>query len=186
MKRSCKCHGVSGSCNLQTCWLQLSEFREVGNHLKIKYDQAQKLELDKRRMRAGNSADSRGTAAGPFISLLPTDLVFLEDSPDYCLRNTSLGLHGTEGRECLQGSSGKNLTHWEKRSCRRLCRDCGLRIEEKSTEIVTSCNCKFQWCCKVKCEQCKQVITKHYCVRRETSPSNNTRRRNKGHRKETQ
>lgn len=181
MKRTCKCHGVSGSCSIQTCWLQLAEFREVGNYLKIKYDQAQKLELDKRRMRAGNSADSRGTTVETFITLLPTDLIFLEDSPDYCSRNTSLGLHGTAGRECLQ--SGKNLSQWEKRSCRRLCMDCGLKMEEKRTEIVTSCNCKFQWCCRVKCEQCKQVITKHYCSRQETSSSNNTRRRNKGPRR---
>ncbi|XP_066471988.1 protein Wnt-8a [Tiliqua scincoides] len=181
MKRNCKCHGVSGSCSVQTCWLQLAEFRDVGNYLKIKYDQAQKLELDKRRLRAGNSAVSRGATAETFITLLPTDLVFLEDSPDYCIRNTSLGLYGTEGRECLQGA--KNLSQWERRSCRRLCKDCGLRTEEKRAEIITSCNCKFQWCCKVKCDQCKEVVTKHYCSRRETSPSNNTRRRNRGHRR---
>ncbi|XP_058023841.1 protein Wnt-8a [Ahaetulla prasina] len=179
MKRACKCHGVSGSCSIQTCWLQLADFRDVGNYLKKKYNQAQKLELDKRRIRAGNSAESRGMSSEPFNTMHAADLVFLEDSPDYCIKNISLGLYGTEGRECLQ--SGKNLTQWEKRSCKRLCVECGHKIEEKQIEIVTSCNCKFHWCCKVKCEQCKQVVTKYYCSTRVGSLSNNSRHRNRGH-----
>ncbi|XP_005989420.1 protein Wnt-8 [Latimeria chalumnae] len=178
MKRACKCHGVSGSCSIQTCWLQLAEFREIGNYLKVKHDQAQKLEMDKRRMRAGNSADIRGAIAEAFGMVTPTELIYLENSPDYCVRNISLGLHGTEGRECLQ--SGKNLSQWEKRSCKRLCTECGLRVEEKRTEIISSCNCKFHWCCTVKCEQCLQVVTKHYCSKRERHTLlNNTKRKHR-------
>ncbi|XP_009559167.2 protein Wnt-8a [Cuculus canorus] len=183
MKRTCKCHGVSGSCSIQTCWLQLAEFREIGNYLKIKYNQAHKLEMDKRRMRAGNSADSRGATAETFHQVHATELVFLEDSPDYCTRNASLGHHGTEGRECLQ--TGKNLSQWEKRSCRRLCTECGLQVEERRTEVVASCNCKFHWCCTVRCEQCRQLVAKHFCARRDTTavaPSH-IRRRNKGHKR---
>ncbi|MEE6479041.1 hypothetical protein FKM82_012107 [Ascaphus truei] len=180
MKRTCKCHGISGSCSIQTCWLQLAEFRDIGNYLKVKHDQALKLEMDKRRMRSGNSADNRGAIADAFGSVAGTELIFLEDSPDYCLKNASLGLQGTEGRECLQ--SGKNLSQWERRSCRRLCTECGLKVEEKRTEIISSCNCKFHWCCTVKCEQCKQVVTKHYCSKWEKHDANfYTRRKHKGH-----
>ncbi|XP_026881530.1 protein Wnt-8a-like [Electrophorus electricus] len=176
MKRSCKCHGVSGSCSIQTCWMQLSDFRDVGNYLKIKHDQAQKLEMDKRRMRAGNSADNRGAIADTFSTIARTELVHLEDSPNYCARNLSLGLHGTEGRECLQ--SGTNLSRWEKRSCKRLCHECGLKVEEKKIQTASSCNCRFHWCCTVKCEQCTQIVSKHFCARRKkSSRTHNTSRR---------
>lgn len=162
MKRTCKCHGVSGSCTTQTCWLQLPEFREVGTYLKEKYHKALKVDL---LQGAGNSAASRGAIAETFSSISKKELVHLEDSPDYCLENKTLGLLGTEGRECLK--RGKALSKWEKRSCQRLCGDCGLAVEERRAEMVSSCNCKFHWCCAVRCEQCRKRVTKYYCVRKE-------------------
>ncbi|KAM9833239.1 protein Wnt-8a-like [Syngnathus typhle] len=164
MTRACKCHGVSGSCSIQTCWMQLADFREVGTYLKIKHSQAKKLEVDKKPMRAGNSADNRGTITQAFRNIPRTELIFFEDSPDYCVRNQSLGYDGTEGRECLKGD--KSLPLWERKSCRRLCYECGLRVAKKHLEVVSSCNCKFHWCCTVKCDKCTQVVTKYYCARK--------------------
>lgn len=161
MQRTCKCHGVSGSCTTQTCWLQLPEFREVGNYLKEKYHRALKVDLLRG---AGNSAASRGAIAETFSSISRKELVHLEDSPDYCLENRTLGFPGTEGRECLK--KGKNLSKWEKRSCKRLCGECGLAVEERKAETLSSCNCKFHWCCAVKCEQCRKTVTKYFCVKK--------------------
>lgn len=172
MQRTCKCHGVSGSCTTQTCWLQLPEFREVGNYLKEKYHRALKVDLLRG---AGNSAASRGAVAETFSSISRKELVHLEDSPNYCLENRTLGLPGTEGRECLR--KGKNLTKWEKRSCKRLCGDCGLAVEERRAETVSSCNCKFHWCCAVKCEQCRKTVTKYYCVKRTKQVKKDSSRR---------
>lgn len=162
MQRTCKCHGVSGSCTTQTCWLQLPEFREVGNYLKEKYQRALKVDLLRG---AGNSAASRRAIAETFSSISRKELVALEDSPNYCLENRTLGLPGTEGRECVK--KGKNLTRWEKRSCKRLCGECGLVVEERRAETVSSCNCKFHWCCAVKCDQCHKTVTKYYCVKKQ-------------------
>ncbi|XP_063291120.1 protein Wnt-8b isoform X1 [Pelobates fuscus] len=162
MKQTCKCHGVSGSCTTQTCWLQLPEFREVGYYLKEKYHKALKVDL---LQGVGNSAASRGAIAEIFNSISKKELVHLEDSPDYCLENKTLGLLGTKGRECLK--RGKMLNKWEKRSCRRLCGDCGLAVEKRRADMVSSCNCKFHWCCAVKCEQCRKSVTKYFCVKKE-------------------
>ncbi|TNN29635.1 Protein Wnt-8a [Liparis tanakae] len=159
MKRICRCHGMSESCSVQTCWTQLSDFREIGNYLRGKHDQAQKLDVDRKRMRAGNSADNRGAVVDAFGGVAQTELLYLEDSPDYCRRNTSLGLYGTEGRECVQHADG--LTPWERRSCRRLCHECGLRVDERRADAVSSCNCKFHWCCTVNCDHCSQVVVTH-------------------------
>ncbi|TRY88826.1 hypothetical protein DNTS_015034, partial [Danionella cerebrum] len=156
LKRTCKCHGVSGSCSIQTCWMQLADFRDVGGYLKIKHHQARKLEMDKTRMRAGNSADNRGAITDTFSAVSRTELLYMEESPDYCVKNLSLGLHGTEGRECLQ--SGKNLSQWERRSCRRLCHDCGLKVEERRIETVSSCNCKFHCEMRNVHSKCDEVL----------------------------
>ncbi|MGH0116630.1 UNVERIFIED_CONTAM: hypothetical protein FKN15_012225, partial [Acipenser sinensis] len=159
----------------------LSEFREIGNYLKLKHDQAQKLDMDKRRMCAVNSDDNRAAIADAFSTTEWTELIYFEESPDYCIKNVSLGLYGTEGRECLQ--IARNLSQWERRSCRRLCHECGHKVEERRTEIISSCNCKFHWCCTVKCEQCKQVVTKRFCTMnyRNNTQFNNTRRTNGNH-----
>lgn len=175
MTRICRCHGMSESCSVKTCWTQLSDFRAVGNYLRIKYSHAEKLDIDQKRMNAGNSADIQGAIMDALGSIAQSELIYLQDSPDYCRKNASLGAHGTEGRECLL--HGQGLTQGERRSCRRLCHECGLRVEEKRTEVMSSCNCKFHWCCKVHCEDCAHVTVKHVCGRKD---SGDGKRRDRG------
>ncbi|TNN67535.1 Protein Wnt-9a [Liparis tanakae] len=38
VETTCKCHGVSGSCTVQTCWRQLQPFHEIGKQLKQRYE----------------------------------------------------------------------------------------------------------------------------------------------------
>uniref|UniRef100_A0A3P9BLS8 Protein Wnt n=3 Tax=Haplochromini TaxID=319058 RepID=A0A3P9BLS8_9CICH len=178
MRKACKCHGVSGSCTIQTCWMQMADFREVGNYLKMKYKHAKELEMDKKAARAGNSADNRDAVTHTFLSVATRELIYLESSPNYCVKNQTLGLHGTEGRECFK--EDKNMSEWEKNSCRRLCNECGLKVVKKRTEVFTSCNCKFHWCCTVKCEKCKRVVAKYFCAHK-SGRKKNKKGRNSAH-----
>ena len=38
MEIKCRCHGLSGSCSLKTCWLKLPDFQLIGAYLKRKYE----------------------------------------------------------------------------------------------------------------------------------------------------
>ncbi|CAH1246626.1 WNT8A [Branchiostoma lanceolatum] len=176
MKRVCKCHGVSGSCTTKTCWLQLADFRAIGVFLKKKYKKADKVDYVRGQLTENNSASSKRNTG------LKKDMVFLEDSPDYCRQNLTVGSRGTLGRECLRG--GKNLDKYEKKSCKRLCKDCGYVPKRITTEVTSSCNCKFHWCCSVKCSQCTKTVTKYICVQRESkNRRKNVRKKSKQRRR---
>ena len=43
MKQECKCHGMSGSCTLKTCWMKVPTFRGVSTQLKDKFDGASRI-----------------------------------------------------------------------------------------------------------------------------------------------
>lgn len=68
------------------------------------------------------------------------DLVYLEESPNYCNLNLLEGTIGTIGRMCDKNESSLN-------SCDLIC--CGRGYNSYTKEILSKCNCKFQWCCQV-------------------------------------
>lgn len=47
LKKDCQCHGISGSCQLKTCWKTLPQFREVGDALLKKYEKAKMVVAQK-------------------------------------------------------------------------------------------------------------------------------------------
>ncbi|XP_063952373.1 protein Wnt-5b-like [Lytechinus pictus] len=142
----CKCHGVSGSCSLKTCWLQLSPFNRVGAILKDKYDGATNVRVNKKG-RLVNS-DVR------FNKPTRDDLVYLEQSPDYCVPDIQTGSLGTTGRECNKTSMGTD-------GCTLMC--CGRGYNSFTKEVVERCKCKFKWCCYVKCRKCRTLVDVHVC-----------------------
>ncbi|CAJ0570184.1 unnamed protein product, partial [Mesorhabditis spiculigera] len=150
LRRECKCHGISGSCEIKTCWDALPSFREIGATIKDKFDGATAVQIvmegDKPRIQGKTNQYRRHTNA---------DLVFTSDSPDYCLPNPSLGILGTKGREC-------NATSYGTDGCELLC--CGRGYEREVKVVQEKCNCKFVYCCKVVCEQCTRSIERHYCL----------------------
>jgi hypothetical protein len=147
VKIECKCHGVSGSCSMKTCWLKLPSFREVGDYLKDKYDSAIEVRYESRQnqLRARHKRYSKPTQE---------DLVYIEDSPNYCSANTRYGLLGPRGRQCNKNSHGPD-------GCRIMCCGRGYYIQKSIKE--EKCKCKFQWCCSVKCETCITQVETYIC-----------------------
>lgn len=43
MRQECKCHGMSGSCTVKTCWMRLNHFRAIGDILKDRFDGASRV-----------------------------------------------------------------------------------------------------------------------------------------------
>jgi len=161
MKTLCKCHGVTGSCQMRTCWKQLAEFREIGDKLKKRYKRAKDL----RHMR-GFMQYSNKVRHPRLTKISAHDLVHFHDSPDYCETDNSVGYLGTYGRECVRLSKGANRTSmgkFERQSCRRLCRNCGHRIGRHVQEETYDCDCAFTWCCYVDCKRCTKNVTRYHC-----------------------
>ena len=84
MKLECKCHGVSGSCTVRTCWQAMHKFRRVGSHLRDKYDGATQVTVgqDGDKLTVVNQNHKRHTRS---------DLIYFEQSPDYCVRDPNTG-----------------------------------------------------------------------------------------------
>nr|ALS19774.1 wnt1 [Novocrania anomala] len=156
MTRECKCHGMSGSCTVKTCWMRLPTFRKVGNYLKDRFDGST-------RIYQGNSG--RGRTRGKKFNILPVnpnhkspeikDLVYFEDSPSFCNPEPAIGFHGTMGRECNATSIGVD-------GCDLMC--CGRGHTSKSYMAKERCSCTFHWCCKVHCEICTRTKMRHTCL----------------------
>ena len=123
MTTKCRCHGVSGSCAVRTCWKALPAFRRVGDALRAKYELS--VEISPRAVAA--AAASRR----PSPALLrrrekrmrrepirDTELVYVERSPNYCRANAERGSVGTRRRQCRRGPTANGPD-----SCHSLC--CG-------------------------------------------------------------
>ncbi|CAN8029305.1 protein Wnt-1 isoform X1 [Ixodes scapularis] len=163
-RRECKCHGMSGSCTVKTCWMRLPSFRDVGNQLKERFDGASKVLVSNQgNFRGFRSRRRKGHARSFQLKPLypdhkpPTrkDLVYFENSPDFCVPNSRLGVQGTRGRHCNESSPGVD-------GCESMC--CGRGHRTEVREDLERCACTFHWCCQVKCKVCKIRRTVHTCL----------------------
>lgn len=144
----CKCHGMSGTCTMRTCWRRLSSFRKIGNYLKKRYDNAIQVVPT-------NDGESLIPKEENIIPPTSLDLFYSEQSPDFCDKNPQEGSLGTSGRQC-------NPDATDATSCDQLC--CGRGYRKKMKVIKYNCNCQFQWCCDIKCDTCKKTVQVFECV----------------------
>lgn len=89
----CKCHGVSGSCSVKTCWKGLPKLEEIASDLKSKYLAA--IKVSHRLVGRRRQLIAKETGIRP---VQEADLVYLINSPDYCTPNLHLGSLGTQDR----------------------------------------------------------------------------------------
>ncbi|XP_026887061.2 protein Wnt-11 [Electrophorus electricus] len=145
----CKCHGVSGSCSIRTCWRGLQDLKEIAMDLKAKYLSATKVvhrPMGMRKQLVPKDIDIR--------PVRENELVYLHSSPDFCTRSEKLGSVGTQDRQCNKTSSGSD-------SCDLMC--CGRGYNPYTETVAERCHCKYHWCCYVTCKKCERIVERYVC-----------------------
>eukprot|EP00794_Sanderia_malayensis_P009976 gene9976-10999_t len=143
----CRCHGVTGSCVTKACWQPLPYIDEIGASLREKYKHAIEVRINKRRTKLRVKRNKR-------YKIQSQDLVYTDSSPDFCEPNKELGILGTHGRVC--NKTGNSLN-----KCSILC--CGRGYDTMVLKKTYQCDCKFQWCCTVRCRKCMEEKIEHRC-----------------------
>lgn len=113
----CKCHGISGSCTMKTCWKTLPTFRQIGDNLMKKYYRARpvaakpsaRADREIRRLKHHKKIHLVLLKGKMHTKKAPkkSDLVFLQMSPNYCEKDLATGSLGTAGRICNRTSLGE-------------------------------------------------------------------------------
>ncbi|KAK9530045.1 hypothetical protein VZT92_011580 [Zoarces viviparus] len=153
MHLRCKCHGLSGSCEVKTCWWAQPDFRMLGDYLKDKYDSASEMVVEKHRESRG-WVETLRVKYNFFKHPTERDLVYYEGSPNFCEPNPETGSFGTRDRACNVSSHGIE-------GCDLLC--CGRGHNTRTEKRKEKCHCIFHWCCYVSCQECVRVYDVHTC-----------------------
>ncbi|XP_029463133.1 protein Wnt-11b-2-like [Rhinatrema bivittatum] len=149
LETKCKCHGISGSCSVKTCWKGLQDLGSIARELKARYLGATKVILRHvglRKQLVPKELDMR--------PVRDTELVYLASSPDYCSKNPKLGSQGTQDRQCQKSSMGSE-------SCSLMC--CGRGYNAYTQTLLERCHCKYHWCCYVTCKKCERTVEQYVC-----------------------
>ncbi|KPP79759.1 protein Wnt-11-like [Scleropages formosus] len=147
VETKCKCHGVSGSCSIKTCWKGLQDIGHVATDLKSRYLTATKV--THRHVGTTRQLVPRELDVRP---VRDTELVYLVSSPDYCTANEKFGSLGTQDRHCNKTTSGSD-------SCSLMC--CGRGYNRYMEKVVERCQCKYHWCCYVTCKKCERTVERY-------------------------
>ncbi|EPB76620.1 wnt family protein [Ancylostoma ceylanicum] len=139
---SCKCHGVSGSCQQKTCWKKTATLDHITDYLVEKYARAKLVTSDQKAKNA--------------------DLVYLEPSPDPCQEQISGRVCAwrnethTQG-DCVRLCCGKGFKVRTKVQTRFFDANHNRLYFQITHEVIHyKCDCKFVWCCKLICKDCLQ------------------------------
>lgn len=186
MRKECKCHGMSGSCTVKTCWMRLPSFRVIGDRIKDRFDGASWVSSSTSRdSRDGNVAQSKRTKKHknnkPLVSSIggkksgygkKKTYTFQSFSTEYkppgaedlVYLEISPGFCDKNPKLGIQGTHGRqcNDTSPGVDGCDLMC--CGRGYHTHKDDYFERCNCTFHWCCQVTCDVCKVKRTVHTCL----------------------
>ena len=164
MKLACRCHGLSGSCSVQTCWSELPSVFEVGDTIKELYDRAIKVELYFPTNGGPAVMHYYDEEQGSYLIPSTAEMVYTKDTPRYCAANNNF----THDRLCMPSSALSGDAFYNTAMdefyppCETFC--CNGKYKAYYKTEVTSCNCTFVWCCEVVCQTCVNNVTEYKCT----------------------
>ncbi|XP_032790981.2 protein Wnt-9a [Daphnia magna] len=186
VKRTCKCHGVSGSCSVKTCWNQLAVFSETAAVIKSKYDNAVQVNVEIREnsshLKMESSTSSKNQESN---RILPQSRAKKgTDQVDEAIAAAALARNGGSGSvNAADRVDRKEMIYQQKspdfcvanplgpgtvdRQCLRgencdiLC--CGRGYNVHRLTVSAPCKCKLVLCCQVECQTCLVEKTIHTC-----------------------
>ncbi|XP_045469815.1 protein Wnt-1 isoform X1 [Harmonia axyridis] len=186
MKKECKCHGMSGSCTVRTCWMKLPSFRVIGDILKDRFDGASHVTSGNSHQRNNKAHGRMLSNNGKYNSISKNSIYSKRENrrkqkynfqlkpfnpehkppsvKDLVYYEMSPGFCERNTKLGIQGTHGRvcNASSIGVDGCDIMCCGRGYRTHEKI--VAERCNCTFHWCCEVKCEICRTRKLVHTCV----------------------
>lgn len=157
MVSRCKCHGVSGSCSMKTCYRKVGGFNATAALLRLKYFEAVRkrpsnkqvlgFEMKKKSFKVGSGSFKQDFNKELFFKqdkrTLDT-LYYMETSPTFC--------SVTRGRDCLNPAK-----------CDILC--CGRGYNTRVIKIISKCRCRFinEQIYQISCDICEKYEDRYFC-----------------------
>lgn len=151
-ERKCKCHGSSDSCTTKTCWRVVPTIEKIGEELWKLYKNAVRTRWDSKAKKLYDRAKSKKNKK---VEVTRSQLAFFANSEDFCRQNLPMGIMGTVGRVCNSSSTGHD-------GCATMC--CGRNYKTKLVLKKEKCNCRFVWCCNIKCDTCPRNVSVDTCL----------------------
>lgn len=176
----CKCHGISGSCTVRTCWRQLSTFLHIGNLLKDKYENSYKI-VTYTSHATGKSPLSEEITLENNVGTILRPVELLDNSikgnksgrnrkskkskrdkntsrnrnMDNIAPRSNLMVHLDDSPTFCDASPYSHGTQGrvcDRSNCDVMC--CGRGYNIRSVMVKSACQCHVHWCCYVNCKQC--------------------------------
>ncbi|XP_055605070.1 protein Wnt-10b-like [Uranotaenia lowii] len=184
MQVRCKCHGMSGSCQLKTCWKSAPDFRVVGKVLKQQYRRAVLVDQSnfgngppmivyhkpKKRKHAKNVRPPRRIKDKQQQQQQQQKRQLMENQKPQMMpisranrkMENALFYYQRSPNFCerdqvsdIPGTVGRRCNRTSSGSEGCASMCCGRGYNLIREKRVDRCNCKFHWCCYVECDDCE-------------------------------